>query len=194
MDNPQTPVRGERVTIGHDPHIADELRAHVLAHADVASEVVLRPMVGVVLQLPDWANAGKVAHAIDAEQVTAGYLDFQGRCCVAVPADPEHLPQTAHTVAKVLHGLLEIHTPYINQCADDCAEPAVLTVADEVEMMEAVIDQLGANSMFVQQVHAVRALALSRQMRSLVEESLKLIAHAIMAGAGSGREQIQGLA
>ncbi len=148
-------------------------------------------MVGVALQLPDWANAGEVAHAIDAEQVTAGYLDFQGRCCVAVPADAEHLAQTAHAVAKVLHGLLEIHTLYINRYADVCDDAPMLTVLDDAATMEAVIDQLGANSTFVQQVHAVRALALSPQMRSLVEESLELIAHAIMTDARSGREQIR---
>ncbi len=182
MDNPQTPVRGHRVALGDDPQRADELRAHIMAHASVASEVVLRPLVGVALHLPDWANAAEVARAIDAEQVTAGYLDFQGRCCVAVPSDAEHLPQTAHAVAKVLHGLLEIHTPYINRYADVCDEVPVLTVLDDAEMMEAVIDQLGANSTFVQQVHAMRSLALSPAMRALVEESLDLVAAAITDG------------
>jgi hypothetical protein len=50
---------------------------------------------------------------------------------VAVPAEVVHLEQTAHGVAKVLHGLLEIHTPSINRVADACPEPPVLPVLDD---------------------------------------------------------------
>lgn len=136
--------------------------------------MVLRPLVGVALHLPEWANAAEVARAIDAEQVTAGFLDFAGRCCVAVPAEIEHLPQTAHAVAKVLHGLLEIHTPYINRFADACDEVEV-RILDDVTAMEQVCNLLAANSDLVRQIQAVRGIALAPEMQALVRESLQLV-------------------
>ena len=181
MENPRTPVRGERVEIGADRALADQLRAHIVAHADVESAVVLRPLVGVALQLPAWASALEVARAIDAEQVTAGFLDFGGRCCVAVPAAAEHLEQTAHAVAKVLHGLLEIHTPYIHTFADACEEPEVREV-DDAAALAALCDLLSANSALIRQIQAVRVMALAPDLRALVDDSLQLVAEVIAAG------------
>ncbi|HEX6293034.1 MAG TPA: hypothetical protein VFZ66_27875 [Herpetosiphonaceae bacterium] len=172
--------------MGEDRALAEQLRAHIVAHADVASEVVLRPLVGVALQLPEWANAAEVARAIDAEQVTAGFLDFGGRCCVAVPAAGEHLEQTAHAVAKVLHGLLEIHTPYINRYADACDEPELRAV-DDVAAIEAVCELLSANSALIRQIQAVRALALAPELRALLDESLQLVMDEIHARRTTGR-------
>ncbi|HEX6288258.1 MAG TPA: hypothetical protein VFZ66_03665 [Herpetosiphonaceae bacterium] len=181
-------MRGSRVELGQDRALADQLRAHIITHADVASEVVLRPLVGLALHLPAWANAGEVARAIDAEQVTAGFLDFQGRCCVAVPAQVVHLEQTAHAVAKVLHGLLEIHTPYINRYADACAEPELRAV-DDLAAIEAVCALLSVNSALVRQIQAVRAITLAPELRALLDESLQLVVEEIQgrqtAHAGS---------
>jgi hypothetical protein len=154
--------------------MAEHLSVHVRAHAGVESAVVERPLVGVALQLPDGASPAEVARAIDAEQVTAGFLDFAGRCCVAVPAQVEDLEQTAHAVAKVLHGLLEIHTPYINRFADACPEPPLLPVLDDAAILETVCAVLDAASMLTQHLHALRGQALPPDIAQVLDEGLDL--------------------
>jgi hypothetical protein len=144
--------------------------------------------VGVALQLPDWARPAEVACAIDAEQVTAGFLDFAGRCCVAVPADVAHLEQTAHGVAKVLHGLLEIHTPYINNFADACPERPVLPVLDDTTILETTCAVLDAASMLTQQLHALRGQALPPDIAQVLGEGLDLLG----AEVAAAREPIGG--
>src|SRR6266508_4557808 len=107
-------VRGARVALGDDPAVAAALMVAVYAHAGVRGEIVMRPLVGVALDLPPGADHAACAQAIDAEQVTAGFLDFQGRACVAAPADMAYVAQAAHTVAKVTHLLYELHTPFVD--------------------------------------------------------------------------------
>src|SRR6185503_19376289 len=109
--------------LGSDPAIAAALIVAIAGHTGIAAELVTRPVVGVALALPEHTNALEVARAIDAEQVTAGFLDLRGRACVALPADRAHIEQTAHCVAKVVHLLLEIHTDFINERSDACPLP-----------------------------------------------------------------------
>jgi len=104
---------------------------------------VTRPLVGVALALPDYTNALEVARAIDAEQVTTGYLDHRGRACVALPADRAHVEQTAHCVAKVVHLLLELHTDFINAQSDACPLPDMAGV-DAETAANALLDVIGA--------------------------------------------------
>lgn len=92
-------------------------------HAGIVAEPVTRPLVGVALGLPPHADPLLTARALDAEQVTAGFVDFAQRACVALPADPAHLAQVAHSVAKVVHLLWEVHTPFIDQHSDTCPLP-----------------------------------------------------------------------
>jgi len=75
--------------------------------------------------LPTDADAREVARALDAEQVTAGYLDFQEHACVALPAEMAHIEQTAYSVAKVIHLLLKVHTDFITVQSDACPLPSV---------------------------------------------------------------------
>jgi hypothetical protein len=93
--------------------------------------------------LPIHADAQEVASALDAEQITADYLDFQGRACVALPADPAHIEQTAHSVAKVIHLLLEIHTGFINTQSDACPLPT-RGPSDAEQSASVVLDAVGA--------------------------------------------------
>jgi hypothetical protein len=97
----------------------------------------------VALALPERADPLEIARAIDAEQVTAGFLDLQGRACVALPADPWHVEQTAHSVAKVIHLLLEIHTEFIHEQSDACPLPDLASV-DAETAATALLDAVGA--------------------------------------------------
>jgi hypothetical protein len=99
--------------------------------------------MGVALALPEQTHALEVARAIDAEQVTAGFLDFRGRTCVALPADRAHVEQTAHCVAKVVHLLLELHTDFINEQSDACPLPEMADRDAEVAA-NALLDVIGA--------------------------------------------------
>lgn len=125
------PVRGERVTLAQDDTLLAALARAVLAHAGIRAAPVCRPLCGVALELPAGADPLLTARAIDAEQVTAGFVCFDGRAAVAVPADAAHVEQTAHAVAKVVHLLWEVHTDFINQHSDACPLPVL--GAPEVE-------------------------------------------------------------
>jgi hypothetical protein len=168
-------VRGERVQIGQDRQLADHLRVHILAQAGVESVVVERPLVGVALLLPEWANAAEVARAIDAERVTAGFLDFQSRCCVAVPAGVAHLEQTAHAVAKVIHGLLEIHTPYINTFADECPDPPVLPPLDDSTILVTACAIVETASVLTEHLQALRHQNIPVDIQQVLGETLDLV-------------------
>src|SRR5512138_1913818 len=113
-------VRGAHVALGDDPAVAAALVAAVYAHAGVRGEIVMRPLLGVALDLPSHADAAYTARAIDAENVTAGFLDFQGRACVAAPEDMAYVAQAAHAVAKVTHLLYELHTPFVDSQEAAC--------------------------------------------------------------------------
>lgn len=117
------PVRGERVPLAQGLAHTPALIWAIQAHAGIGCEVVARPLPGVALQLPPDAEPLRTAQALDAEQVTCGFLDFQGRACVALPADVAHIEQTAHAVAKVVHLLWEVHTDFINTQSDACPLP-----------------------------------------------------------------------
>ncbi|HEY0739716.1 MAG TPA: hypothetical protein VGD69_32625 [Herpetosiphonaceae bacterium] len=166
-------MRGLRVALGAERAIADHLRVHILAHAGVESEVVERPLVGVALLLPAWANAAEVARAIDRELVTAGFLDFRGRCCVAIPAE-------------VVHGLLEIHTPYINRFADECLEPPVVAVLDDGTMLETVCGVVDASSTLTQHLQALRGQVLPPDLQQIIGEVLDLVSTEVDAARGQG--------
>lgn len=168
-------MRGSRLEIGQDRQLAERLRVHILAHAGVDSEVVERPFVGVALLLPEWAHAAEMARAIDLELVTAGFVDFQLRACVAVPAHWEDLEQTAHAVAKVVHGLLEIHTPYINRFADECPDPPVVAVLDDATMLATTCAVVDASSALAQQLQALRGQVLPPDLQQMLTEVLELV-------------------
>lgn len=124
--------------------ILGSLAVAVAAHAGVIGEPVTRPLIGLALTIPTWATPADVAAAIDAEGVTAGFVDFQGRACVAAPADVGVVTQAAHAVAKVMHGLLELHTPYINAQSEACAVPRSGPDLDAEALAEAVLERTGA--------------------------------------------------
>lgn len=121
------PVCGERVPLGDDPAVAAALMVAVYAHAGIPCEIVMRPLVGVALDLPAGADHVACAQAIDAELITAGYIDFQGRACVAAPSDMAHVAQAAHGVAKVTHILFELHTPFVDAQEAACIASQVLS-------------------------------------------------------------------
>jgi hypothetical protein len=168
------------VALGDDPVLADALCAAIVACAGVAGTVVLRPLVGVALDLPTQADAALVAHALDAEQVTAGFVDFAGRTCVAVPADARHIAQTAHSVAKVVHLLLELHTAYINAGADACPLPQAAPLPPDA-LANAVDAILDATSALMQQLADLRQLDAPAELRALIREALALLDNELAA-------------
>jgi hypothetical protein len=143
----------------------------IAEHAGIAAELVTRPMMGVALALPAHADALEVARALDAEQVTAGYLDLHGRACVALPAHPAHVEQLAHSVAKVVHLLLEIHTEFINEQSGACPLPDMAGV-DAETAASAVLDAVGALSTAVADWR--RAQNARSDLRGIVAEGLVL--------------------
>jgi hypothetical protein len=169
------PVRGERVAIGDSPELAAALLGSIYSHAGVRGEIVMRPMVGVALDLPPYADPLETARAIDGEQVTAAFLDFQGRCCVAVPAEEEHVAQTAHAVAKVVHILHEIHTPFINVQEEACEAPPAL---DSDAPYELAVDVLEAAAALVRELDAVPESTIAA-LRPMVAEGLHEVERAI---------------
>jgi len=168
------------VALGDDPAVAEALCAAIAERAGVAGTVVMRPLVGVALNLPTQADAALVAHALDAEQVTAGFVDFAGRACVAVPADPSQIAQTAHSVAKVVHLLLELHTAYINAGADACPVPQASPLPPDA-LADAVDAILDATSALMQQLAYVRQLDAPAELRALVREALALLDNELAA-------------
>jgi hypothetical protein len=143
----------------------------IAEHAGIAAELVTRPMMGVALALPAHADALEVARALDAEQVTVGYLDLSGRACVALPAHPAHVEQLAHSVAKVVHLLLEIHTEFINEQSDACPLPDMAGVGAETAA-NAVLDALGALSAAVADWR--RAQNARSDLQGIVAEGIAL--------------------
>jgi hypothetical protein len=138
-------VRGERVALGDDPAVAAALMVAVYAHAGVRGEIVMRPLIGVALNLPPHADAAYTARAIDAENVTAGFLDFEGRACVAAPADVAHVAQAAHAVAKMTHLLYELHTPFVDSQEAACPIVPLTDSADApYELAVEVLEQAAA--------------------------------------------------
>jgi hypothetical protein len=137
------PVRDERLALGSDPAVAAALIGAIAAHAGIAAELVTRPMLGVALVLPAHADTREVARALDAEQATVGFLDFQGRACVALPTEMAHIAQTAHSVAKVAHLLWEIHSGFIDAQSDACPLPS-LGPSDAHVAANALLDAVGA--------------------------------------------------
>jgi hypothetical protein len=171
------PVRGERVPLGDDPLIAHALIAAIAEHAGIRASLVLRPWVGVALQVPPTITAVAVAHALDAEQVTLGYVDFQGRPCVALPERQADVEQTAHSVAKVVHLLFEIHTPFINDQSEACPLPGDRD-ADVEDALNGLIDAvsgLGAA------LTALRVCSLDLTTVNLVSETLTVAQHIIQS-------------
>jgi hypothetical protein len=160
------------VGLGSDAAIGRALIVAIAEHAGVAAELVTRPLMGVALALPEHANALEVARALDAEQVTAGYLDHQGRACVALPADAAHVEQTAHCVAKVLHLLPEIHSGFINEQSDACPLPAMAGLDAET----AANELLGAIGTFSAASRRGRRLrGTPNELRGVVAEGITLI-------------------
>jgi hypothetical protein len=114
-------VREQRMSNGSDDRVAHVLAQEILKTSAIGGEVIMRPMVGVRLLLPEYADAMAVAEAIDAEQTTTGFLDFTGQACVAIPANKSGILPVVVAVAKVIHGMLEIHTETINQWSLPCS-------------------------------------------------------------------------
>jgi hypothetical protein len=170
------------VALGSDPTIAAALIGAIAAHAGIAAEVVMRPLLGVALVLPAHADAQEVARALDAEQVTAGYLDFQGRACVALPAHLAHVEQLAHSVAKVVHLLLEIHTGFINVQSDACPLPDLADV-DAETAASAVLDGIGALAAVLADWRRVDEQP--DDLRGMVAEGLELLRALCATGDGS---------
>ncbi len=158
--------------LGSDAAIGRALIVAIAEHAGVAAELVARPLFGVALALPEHANALEVARALDAEQVTAGYLDHQGRTCVALPADAAHVEQTAYCVAKVVHLLLELHTDFINAQSDVCPLPN-MTNLDAETAATALLDAIGAFSAAFADWRRVRSAP--HELRGIVAEGMTLI-------------------
>ena len=160
------------MALGSDAAVCAALIGAIAAHAGIVAEVVTRPLLGVALVLPAHADAQEVARALDAEQVTAGYLDFQGRACVALPAHLEHVEQLAHSVAKVVHLLLEIHTGFINVQSDACPLPD-LTDVDFEAAASAVLDGVGALAAALADWR--RVSEQPGDLRGMVAEGLELL-------------------
>jgi hypothetical protein len=158
------------VELGSDPGIAAALIVAVAEHAGVAAELVARPLFGVALALPEHANTLEVARALDAEQVTAGYLDLEGRACIALPANAAHVEQTAHAVAKVLHLLLEIHTGFINEQSDACPLPDMSSL-DAETTATALLDAISTFG---------AALADWRRVRDAPDELHRIVVEGMM--------------
>ncbi len=158
--------------LGSDAAIGRALIVAIAEHAGVAAELVARPLFGVALALPEHANALEVARALDAEQVTAGYLDHQGRACVALPAQVAHVEQTAHAVAKVLHLLLEIHTGFINAQSDVCPLPDMAGLDAETAANE-LLGAIGTFSAALADWRRVQGAP--NELRGVVAEGMTLI-------------------
>ncbi len=161
--------------------VAAALIVAIAEHAGVAAELVSRPLFGVALALPEHANALEVARALDTEQVTAGYLDHQGRACVALPADLAHVEQTAHCVAKVLHLLLELHTDFINEQSDACPLPNMTGVDAETAAM-ALLDAIGTFSAALADWRRVRDAP--DELHGIVAEGLALVGAMLLEDQG----------
>jgi hypothetical protein len=160
------------VALGSDPAVAAALIVAIAEHVGIAAELVRRPLFGVALALPERADPLEIARAIDAEQVTAGFLDLQGRACVALPADPSHVEQTAHCVAKVIHLLLEIHTEFINEQSDACPLPDMASV-DAETAATALLDAVGAFGAALTDWR--RAREKRDDLRGMVDEGIVLL-------------------
>jgi hypothetical protein len=172
------PVRGERVALGDDLAFAPSLIEKIREKAGVAAELVLRPLAGVALILPAYVDTREIARGLDAEHVTAGYLDHQGRACVALPADAAHIAQAAHGVAKVLHLLVEIHTDFINAQSDRCELPD-MPERDAEQAATALLDAIGGMSAALGDWRQVRDAP--DQLQYLVAEGLALLRDLVAA-------------
>ncbi|HEU4322928.1 MAG TPA: hypothetical protein VFS21_07230 [Roseiflexaceae bacterium] len=171
------PVRGERVPLARDAQHLDALIAAVWAHAGVRATPVERPLVGVALELPEGADPLETARAIDAEQVTAGFVTLTGQAAVAAPADAAHVEQAAHAVAKVIHLLWEIHTDFIDQQSDACPLPALGGLDPE----QAAVALLEAISPVIAGLDGWRrvAAAAPRELAIVVDDGLALLRAAL---------------